>query len=166
MKLMPGQKKSTNDSHDVSTTSRRGDLEQLFDRFVGGSWPMLRGSDLFGGDAYFGARVLNPPIDISETDTAILIRSEIPGVDPKDLSITVSGDLLTLSGEKSESSEKQDENFFHSERRFGSFRRTVQLPSTVDADKVHAEYDNGVLTVTLKRKDGAAVKRIPVSSKK
>lgn len=161
MKLMPWRSKEKDDSHAVPTPSRWGDLERYVDRFFSNPWSSLDfNSDVFGNGAWI------PPVDITETDGEVLIRSEIPGVEPKDLSITVSGDVLTLSGEKTESAENKGENFFHTERRFGSFRRSIQLPGAVDSDKVKAEYHNGVLTVTLERNDGARAKRIPVSSRK
>lgn len=164
MKLMPWRNKKTSEPRDIASPSRGAgfDIERIFDRFLSDPW--------FGGSwrngEFFGAGSWAPPVDVTETETEVHVRSEIPGVDPKDLSITVSDGVLTLSGEKSESTEKRDENYYHSERRFGSFRRNVQLPASVDPDQVNAEYDNGVLTVTLKRQEGATVKRIPVSAKK
>jgi len=159
MELMPWRRKS--ESREVSTPTRRGDpdVERLLDRLFRDPW-------FFGNGDIFGAGSWNPPLDITETEKEVLIRSEIPGVDPKNLSITVSGDILALSGEKSEATEKKDENHYHSERRFGLFQRNIQLPATVNPDRVKAEYHNGVLTVRLERKEGGAARRIPVSLRK
>jgi HSP20 family protein len=163
MKLMPWRSKKKSDPRESSLPSlwEDGGLERLFDRFFRDPWSLDWSSG--SGDPGFGAWV--PPVDITETEREVLIRSEIPGVDVKDLSITVSGDILTLTGEKSESTEKKGENYHRTERRFGSFHRNIQLPATVDPDKVKAECQNGVLTITLERKEGAATKRIPVSLK-
>jgi HSP20 family protein len=159
MELMPWRRKS--EPREVSIPTRRGDpdMERLLDRLFSDPW-------LFGNGDIFDAGYWNPPVDITETEKEVLIRSEIPGVDPKNLSITVSGDILVLSGEKSEATERKDENHYRSERRFGTFQRNIQLPATVNPDKVKAEYQNGVLTVRLERKAGGAAKRIPVSLRK
>lgn len=161
MKLMPWRNKQNDTSHGLTPPTRwdRFDMERLFDRFLSDPWsPGERG--LFGRVGPW-----TPPVDITESEKQVVVRSEIPGVDPENLSITVSGDVLTLRGEKSDSSEQKGENFYHAERHFGSFRRDVRLPATVDSDRVNAEYENGVLTITLERKEGAAVKKIPVSAK-
>ena len=103
-----------------------------------------------------------PPLDVSETDTEVTIRAEVPGIAAKDLEITVSGSLLTIAGKKDETVEKQEENFYQCERRFGSFRRVIDLPETADAEKVTAESDNGVVTVRVAKKPGAKPKQVEV----
>jgi HSP20 family protein len=103
-----------------------------------------------------------PPIDVSETDNEVTIRAETPGVPAKDLEITVTGTTLNISGQKEEHVEKKGENFYQCERRFGSFRRTVELPETIDPDKFTAEADNGVVTIRVAKKPGAKPKQIEV----
>ena len=103
-----------------------------------------------------------PAIDVSETETEVTIRADAPGIAAKDLDISVSGSTLTIAGQKEESSEKKDENYCHCERRFGSFRRSIDLPDTVDADKVTAESDNGVVTIHVAKKPGAKPKQVEV----
>jgi HSP20 family protein len=103
-----------------------------------------------------------PAIDVSETDAEVTIRAEAPGIPAKDLDISVSGSTLTISGQKEESTEKKEENFYHCERRFGSFRRSIDLPETADADKVTAESDNGVVTIHIAKKPGAKPKQVEV----
>lgn len=158
MKLMPWRNKSREESGEISAPSL-WEPGSFLSRFFDDPWAL----ENFGRSP-FGSWM--PPVDITESDKEVMIRSEIPGVDPKELSITVSGDVLTLSGEKSESHEKKEENYYHAERRFGSFRRRIELPAAVDAEKVNAEYENGVLTVKLQKTEDASVKRIPVSVKK
>ena len=139
----------------------RSEIDQLFDQFF---------SDPFG----FGLRTPSegwagtwvPTLDISESENEVTIRAEIPGVDPEDLDISVSGDYLTLSGEKKEETEEEEENFYRSERRFGQFRRQVALPSFVDKEDVSAEYKNGILVIKLKKTAEAKPRRIPVNVSK
>jgi HSP20 family protein len=164
MKLMPWRNKKR-ESREVSVPSLwdNGGLDRLFERWLrepwAFDWPARSGDPSSFGDWI-------PPVDITESEREVTVRTEIPGVDPENLSITVSGDVLTLAGEKSDSAEKKGENYYRTERRFGSFRRSIQLPTAVDADKVNAEYQDGVLTVTMERKERAAAKRIAVSVKK
>ena len=94
------------------------------------------------------------------------VRAEVPGVEPKDFDISVSGDVLSISGEKKEESEERRGNVYRSERRFGSFRRHVRLPEAVDTDKIEAEYDKGILTIRLAKSEKVVGRRIPVSLKK
>ena len=89
----------------------------------------------------------------------------LPGIDPKELDVTVTGNQLVLSGEKKESSEHDEKDFYRSETRYGSFRRTVPLPEGVDTENVDAQYANGVLTLRLKKIAPAAAKRIEVKTK-
>lgn len=103
-----------------------------------------------------------PAIDVSETDAELTVRAEVPGIAAKDLDISVSGSTLTIAGEKEESSEKCEKNVCHCERRFGSFRRAIDLPETLDADKISAESDNGVVTIHIPKKPGAKAKQVEV----
>ena len=98
-------------------------------------------------------------------DKEVSVRAELPGIDPKDLDVTVVGNQLILSGEKRESSETQGERVYHSETRYGSFRRTVPLPEGVDTEHVDAQYANGVLTLRLPKTAPANQKRIEVKVK-
>ena len=133
----------------------RSEMDRLFDRFFGRETSM----PFFGGGPRAGWA---PSLDVSEDDTSVTVRAEVPGLDPKDLEITVSGQVLSLAGEKRETSESKGENYFHTERRFGSFRRSVQLPTPVDTDKVSAEHKNGVVIIVLHKQQSAVPKRIPV----
>ncbi len=90
-----------------------------------------------------------PSVDISETESDIIVQAEIPGIDPKDLDISLSGRLLTIKGEKKSEHEEKKENYHRIERKYGSFSRTLELPADVDADKVEAVYKDGVLKITL-----------------
>jgi HSP20 family protein len=103
-----------------------------------------------------------PPLDVSETETDVTIRAEVPGIGAKDLDISVSGNTLTIAGEKEQQEEKKGEDFYRCERSFGSFRRVIELPDTVDPDKVAAESDNGVVTIRVAKKPGAKPRQVEI----
>lgn len=105
-----------------------------------------------------------PSADVSEHDDRITVRIELPGVRSEDVGVSIHGNLLTVSGEKKEEREDKGEGRYHSERRYGAFRRDIHLPSGVDTDKVEATCRDGVLTVTLPKADQAIAKRIEVKS--
>lgn len=162
MSLVPWKgKRAVRHADDMWTgtpiTRFRQEMDQLFDRFFGGACDAMEaGYGAFAGWA--------PTIDISESDEEVTVRAEIPGVAPKDLEITVTGHTLTIAGEKTDVTESKGENFFHTERRFGSFRRSIQLPASVDTESIAAEDKNGVVLIHLKKIPGAVPKRIPVKS--
>ena len=84
---------------------------------------------------------------MAEDEKELTVRAELPGIDPKDLDVSVVDNHLVLSGEKKESSETKEKGVYHSETRYGSFRRTLPLPEGVDTEHVDAQYTNGVLTL-------------------
>ena len=90
-----------------------------------------------------------PTLDIYQTDTEIVTAVEIPGINPKDIDITVSKNMLSLKGELKQSEEVQEEGYFRTERRFGSFRRVVPFPVEVKAEEARATFKNGVLEVRV-----------------
>jgi HSP20 family protein len=103
-----------------------------------------------------------PPLDVSENETEVTIRAEVPGIPTKDLDISITGNVLTMSGKKEEMTEKKEDDFYQCERRFGSFRRVIELPETIDAEKVTAEADNGVVTIHVAKKPGVKPKHVEV----
>ena len=90
-----------------------------------------------------------PAVDLVEKEKAYEITAEMPGMEPGNVEVTISNGVLTLKGEKKEEKEEKGKNYYMSERRYGSFRRSFQLPDGVDEEKIGAEFKNGVLTVTL-----------------
>ncbi len=103
-----------------------------------------------------------PPVDVSETDDEIVVTSELPGMKKEDIKLSLEDNVLTISGEKKEEREEKEKNFHLLERSFGSFRRSVSLPTSIEAGKVKASYKDGVLTVTIPKKEGAKPKEIKV----
>jgi HSP20 family protein len=108
-------------------------------------------------------RAWEPRLDMSETKDTVTIKAELPGLEAKDLDVSLSGDILTIKGEKKEEKEEKGETRHVVERRYGAFARMVRLPTTVAGDKIQASFKNGVLTVTLPKTEEAKQKAIPVS---
>jgi HSP20 family protein len=117
--------------------------------------------DLFGGrlSGPFGAEGFAPQIDLSETEKEVRVTAELPGLDEKDVEVTLTANVLTLKGEKKEEHEEEKGDYYHSERSYGFFERSVQLPEGVDPDKAEAKFKKGVLRVSIPRKPGAGPAR-------
>ncbi|OAQ21152.1 Hsp20/alpha crystallin family protein [Thermosulfurimonas dismutans] len=107
-----------------------------------------------------------PAVDVSETEEAVVVRADVPGLEPEDLEISLSGNFLTIKGEKKQEREEKKENFYRMERLYGSFVRSIELPAEVEADKVEATYKNGVLKIVLPKKAEAKGKTIKVKVEK
>ena len=115
------------------------------------------------------AEGFHPRMDVSETDNEVVVTAEMPGLEEKDFELNLTGDLLTLKGEKRHEHEEKEKGAVHRiERGYGSFQRTIQLPCEVEAEKASADYRNGVLTVTLPKAPSAKreVHRIDVKAGK
>jgi HSP20 family protein len=104
-----------------------------------------------------------PTVDISETDDQVIIRAEVPGLDKKDISITLSEGLLTIQGEKKQEKEEEKENYRFVERRYGSFSRSLRVPRGVDADKIEAGYKDGVLKVVIPKSESEKSRKIEIA---
>ncbi|MEE9402779.1 MAG: Hsp20/alpha crystallin family protein, partial [Desulfobacteria bacterium] len=94
-----------------------------------------------------------PAFDMSETDKELIVKGEVPGMDKKDINITVSDGMLTIRGEKKHEKKEENEQYHHVERRYGAFSRTMRLPHEVEADKVDATYKEGVLRIRLPKSE-------------
>lgn len=105
------------------------------------------------------------PVDMFQEDGKLVLKAPLPGVKPDDIEITVVGDTLTIKGETKEETEVKEENVIRRERRFGSFSRSVTLPTPVDTSKANATFENGVLTLTLPVAEEAKPKAIKIQSK-
>jgi HSP20 family protein len=144
----------------------RRDIDRLFEDF-GRSWPSLLDFDPFRRlEAGFEglSRGMAPRVDLSETDKAYEITAELPGVEEKEVELSLQERVLTLSGEKRSEKEEEKKGYHLSERSYGSFRRSFRLPDDVDEDKIQAAFEKGVMHVTLPKKAGAKAKgrSIPV----
>ncbi len=135
----------------------RQEMNTLFDNF-------FRGFDLEPFAGRFGA--FSPNIDVKESEKDISIIAELPGMDEKDIDVSLTRDALTIKGEKKEEKEEKRKDYYRMERSFGSFSRTIPLPAEIDTDKVKADFKKGVLTVTLPKTAKAIkeTKKIPVKA--
>jgi HSP20 family protein len=104
-----------------------------------------------------------PPVDVYEDEHNITLKVEVPGIDEKDIDVRVENNVLTVHGERKFEKEEKEENFRRVERQYGSFTRTFTLPSTVDAEKVQADYEKGILKIVLPKKAEAKPKQIKVN---
>ena len=119
--------------------------------------------DPFRDFGFTGVSTWMPPVDIFQAgDHELVLKAELPEMAREDIDITVENFVLTIKGEKKFVSDVKDEQYHHSERRFGTFSRSFSLPRTVDAGKVSAEYKNGVLTVRLPLREEAKPRQIKV----
>ena len=103
-------------------------------------------------------------LDVAETDDEFVVKASLPGIAPDDLEITYNNNMLTINGEVKEEKDVEEHRYHLRERRYGSFSRSISLPSTVKADAIEANYDAGVLTLHLPKAEEAKPKRIPVQS--
>jgi HSP20 family protein len=119
----------------------RHEMNSLFDNFFSGYEiePFMTGR--------FGA--FSPSVDVKESSKELRVSAELPGMEEKDIEVSLNRDSLTIKGEKKEEKEDKGKDFYRMERSYGSFSRTIPLPAEVDQDKVKAEFKKGVLTVTI-----------------
>ncbi len=106
------------------------------------------------------------PLDVSENENEFVVKASLPGVKPEDVQITVHGDTLTIHGESKFEEEKKGERWHLRERRVGSFQRSISLPTAVNSDKAQAQFEHGVLSLTLPKSEGAKPRQIKVGGVK
>jgi HSP20 family protein len=154
---------------------RRIDDDRTFDAFRTEMEALHRTIDRVFGDVWSGPQLLSdswksqnvvPSVDVTEDDRGFNVTIELPGMDEKDVVVSVTDRVLTIRGEKNEEKEKKEKDVYRSERAYGSFRRVMELPADVDAEKIDASFKKGVLTIVLpKSKEAQAkVKQIPVKA--
>ena len=106
----------------------------------------------------------SPSVDIFETEGEIVVKSELPGMDRKDISLHLENNVLTLRGERKFEKETKEENYHRIERSYGNFSRSFSIPATVDEEKIRADYKDGVLKIVLPKKEQAKPKQIKIAS--
>lgn len=151
--LIPWRRKSD----EASPVNRQLEFRREFDDLV---------NRFFGPEPWFAGRffgqTFTPAIDVSETETDFLVKAELPGIDQEDLKIELTGDVLTIQGEKKEEKEEKENNHYRLERSFGSFSRSFTLPGEVQADKIDAKFKDGVLSVRLPKSETSKKKSIKI----
>ena len=115
------------------------------------------------GEGEVSTRTWAPPVDIYETDENLVLKAELPGIDPNNVEIRVEDNSLYLKGERKFEKEVKEQNYHRVERSYGTFTRTFSLPSSIDADKVTANYKEGVLTLTMPKREEAKPKTIKIN---
>lgn len=142
--------------HDPFTSLQR-EVDRLFEEFTRGSFFAPLGESEV---------TIAPRVDVSETDSALEVEVELPGVDEKDVDVTLSDNVLTIKGERKQEREEKKKDFHLIERSYGRFARSIPLPFEVDTDAVKAKFAKGVLKVTLPKPPAAQTKarRIEVKS--
>jgi HSP20 family protein len=137
----------------MGTTSFKNEIDRLFDRLA-----ELKGNEpLALGD-------WAPSMDVSETKDSLVCTVEVPGMEEKDLQVSLQENLLTIKGEKRKEREEKDEHYHRVERSYGAFTRSLRLPAAVEAGKVTAAVKKGVLTVTLPKTPTAKGTTVPVKA--
>jgi HSP20 family protein len=149
MALLPSRRKEG----ERPIVSLQREMNRLFDDFFG--------RDFFV-EPFRGMGEWRPAMDVAETDNAVLVKTELPGLDAKDVEISLSGDVLTIKGEKKEEKEEKTKSFHRVERHYGSFERAIRLPASVKADKVEATFKNGVLTIELPKTEESKAKSVKI----
>lgn len=122
-------------------------------------------NEAFTMPGVLGSTFALPAIDLYQTRDAVVVKAALPGLKPEDVQISVTGDALTLRGEFKQEEEQKDTTYHIRERRAGSFERTVLLPVDVQTDKAQADFENGVLTITLPKAESVRPKTISIKAK-
>ena len=136
------------------------EMDRIFDRFAAGfgmtPFPTFRFESSFSA--------LSPAVDIAEDDKSFKLTAELPGMSEKDVQVSLSGNTLTIKGEKRHESKEAKQDYYLTERSYGEFRRSFMLPEGVDGNKIDAAFANGVLTVKIPKTAQAAPKKIDVKA--
>jgi len=133
----------------------RDEMDRLFDEYM----------ERFPARREIGERMWSPDVDVHETGNDVVVEAEIPGLDQKDITVSIKDNVLTLKGEKKQEKAIKEANYHRVERSYGSFARSFTLPTGVVADKASATYDNGVLRITLPKSEEVKPKEIAVEVK-
>jgi HSP20 family protein len=135
--------------------SFQDEVNRMFDQFFRGGT---------GEEAGWGARPWTPPVDLYETDDALILKAELPGVSTDDVSIEIHQNTLILRGQRRPEAEVKEDRYHRVERAYGPFQRSFMLPTLVDQEHVHATYQDGVLELRLPKSAAAKPKRVAISS--
>ncbi|MBA4181726.1 MAG: heat-shock protein Hsp20 [Anaerolinea sp.] len=136
-------------------TTMRSLMDRLFDQSFG-RLPAIRGGEDLGPSGL--------GLDVIETGDSFVVKAAVPGIDPKDVDISVEDDVLTIKGEFQQKEEASDENYLRRELRYGSFHRTLRLPPSVDVERADARFEHGMLKLTLPKKPEARARSIKITT--
>jgi len=116
----------------------------------------------FGGELPWGAGHWSPSMDVAETESEIVVKAEVPGLEKDDIDLSPQGDILTIRGEKKDERKEEKGSYRLVERRYGSFQRTITLPTGVDPEKIEANFKSGVLTIKLPKTEETRARKIAI----
>jgi HSP20 family protein len=140
--LMPGN----------GLTALRNEMDRLFDRIWEGEVPERTMGEW------------SPVLDFSETKETFVLKMEVPGIDPKDIKVSLQDHVLTITGERKREEEEKDERFYRMERSYGTFTRSIRLPMAVDEKKVNAVFKDGVLVVSVPKAEAGKGTLVPIKT--
>ena len=149
MALLPSKRQDI----ERPAASLQREMNRLFDDFF---------SRDFFVEPFRGIGEWRPAVDVAETDTSVIVKADLPGLDAKNLDVSLRGDVLTIKGEKKEEKEEKTKSYFRVERHYGSFERSVRLPASVKADQVQASFKDGVLHIEMPKTEEAKQKSIRI----
>lgn len=147
----------------LSTLRSLVDVERLFDRLLGRGWPSLANWRDNLGNLFEEADMRMPNLDVVDRENEILVRAEVPGIDKKDLDISVTDNLLTIKGKTSSEKKEEKGDYHRHEISSSSFARSVMLPAAVDSAKAASSLKDGVLEITLPKVEASRKSKITVS---
>ena len=152
---------------DRGTLARAPEFERQIDRAFDRLWREFD-RDPIGALTTLPARLASltdwPPMDVHEDDKALTVRVDLPGLDPKSVNVEVSGNVLTVRGQREDEWTDNERGVVRRERVTGAFARSITLPSYIDASKVEARFENGTLTITVPRRAGQGPRQVPVTA--
>jgi len=157
--LLPaiGRKNKSADDHPFYSLQR--EMNSLFDDF-------FRGIDVTTPGFYQGGLAsFTPAVDVKENEKEFIIKAELPGVDEKEIEVTVTDDAVSIKGEKKDEKEEKGKNYYYMECSYGSFNRVIPLDAAAEANKAKASFKNGILNITVPKSPAAKTKEIKVSVK-
>ena len=141
-------------------------LRKFFEDFDAPMWGSHMWGDWNRKNLDYNTSIYTPRVDVTEDNENLFVEADIPGVDKTDLKLSVTGDVLTISGEKKKESRDEKMNYYRIERNYGSFSRSFTLPAEVHADRISAEFKNGVLKITLPKTEEAKIVEKHIEIKK
>jgi HSP20 family protein len=133
-------------------TTLRQEMNRVFERFFD------------EGPLRVWERAFEPAVEVADTPEAVIVKAQVPGVPKDNIQVSMTDNAMILKGEMKEEEKKEDKNYYRREWRYGAFERTIPLPVAVQAEKVTADLKDGVLTVTLPKREAAKAKQIPIKA--
>ncbi|MCZ6901502.1 MAG: Hsp20/alpha crystallin family protein [Rickettsia endosymbiont of Ixodes persulcatus] len=143
-----------NKSELQNNSSKRSYIDDVFNNFF---------NEIASFSSSYNNRMLSPSTDIIENDSEYNLEMELPGVTQDNIDLKIDSNILTIEGKKEQSSEKKDHNYHMQERYYGSFYRSISLPSNIDEEHIEAKFNDGILSIKIPKKEQSKAKKIKVT---